>query len=122
MNYSDLLAQLGKMTAVGVLADDSPAMSNVIARIKSTDAMKKSSIHPVAIAQVLKVYESGQVSSKSKLKWVPNMAVMEALTHALHVAFEVHFIKLYIWYTHTFMSRVDPDVNAPLFPSLILPW
>ncbi|XP_014661593.1 PREDICTED: 60 kDa SS-A/Ro ribonucleoprotein-like isoform X2 [Priapulus caudatus] len=89
MNYVELLNHLGKMTAIGVLEEDSPFTSNILVRITDSELIRESKIHPVEIANLLKMYECGHVSTMSKLNWIPYMPVMEALTNALHTSFEL---------------------------------
>jgi 60 kDa SS-A/Ro ribonucleoprotein len=79
MPYAELLRQLGKLTAVGLLQPQSPATALVVARLIDRKRIANSRIHPIALVDAQLAYrqEPRAVSS-----------VIDALDEAFHLAIE----------------------------------
>jgi 60 kDa SS-A/Ro ribonucleoprotein len=86
MPMNAMVRNLGKMTSIGLLKPLSAAAKKVTAKLKDTEQLKKSRIHPMAILIAAKVYESGH-GVKGDLTWSPVPAINEALDGAFYLAF-----------------------------------
>ena len=86
MPATALIRNLGKMTAVGLLAPFSDGARLVADRLGDGDWLKRSRLHPMAILLAASVYESGR-GVKGKLSWSPVPQVVAALDAAFYRAF-----------------------------------
>jgi 60 kDa SS-A/Ro ribonucleoprotein len=86
MPMTALVRNLGKMTSIGLLKPLSAAAKKVTTKLKDTEQLQKSRIHPMAILIALKVYENGH-GVKGDLTWKPVPAIVQALDEAFYLAF-----------------------------------
>ncbi len=87
MPYQDLVEQLGRMTAVGLLAPQSPATALAVARLIDRKRVARSRLHPVALLGALLKYQRGHCDRES-LEWEPVANVADALDRAFYLAFD----------------------------------
>lgn len=86
MPLTALVRNLAKMTSVGLLAPLSNAATTVTARLGDANYIAKSRLHPMAILNALRVYQSGH-GDKGSLTWEPVGQVADALDAAFYLAF-----------------------------------
>jgi 60 kDa SS-A/Ro ribonucleoprotein len=86
MPMTAMVRNLGKMTSIGLLKPLSAASKKVVSKLKDTEQLKKSRIHPMAILIAAKVYESGH-GVKGDLSWNAVPAINQALDEAFYLAF-----------------------------------
>lgn len=82
-----LVRNLGRLTALGVLGENSAHVEAVVTRLTSEAAVKAARLHPIALLDALRVYESGH-GDKGKLKWQACPPVSAALERAFYLAFK----------------------------------
>lgn len=82
-----LVRNLGRLTALGVLGEGSAHVDAVVTRLTSEAAVKAARLHPIALLDALRVYESGH-GDKGKLKWEACPPVSAALERAFYLAFK----------------------------------
>lgn len=87
MPMTALVRNLGKMTAVGLLAPFSEAGKRVVAMLTNPELLKRGRVHPIALLAALKVYEQGH-GERGKLSWNPLRGVIDALNEAFYLAFQ----------------------------------
>ncbi len=86
MPLGALVRNLGKMSAVGLLAPMSAAAKHVVKKLGDRDYIQASRLHPMAVLVALKVYAQGR-GEKGKLTWEPVQSVVDALDAAFYLAF-----------------------------------
>lgn len=86
MPMEAMLRNLGKMTNVGLLAPMSGAARLVSARLRNSEAVRKSGLHPLAILVALKIYAQGH-GMRGRLSWTPVAQVIDALDSGFYIAF-----------------------------------
>lgn len=84
MPLTALIRNLGKMTSVGLLGPLNDA--RVCCRLRDSDLLSKSRVHPMAILLAQSVYAHGR-GIKGKLTWAPSSQVLDALNDAFHLSF-----------------------------------
>lgn len=89
MPVTATIRNLGKLTALGLLAPLSDASRIVCERLKSEEALKKGRVHPFSILLAADTYRKGH-GDKGKLSWNP----VRQVTDALEVAFEASFASV----------------------------
>lgn len=77
---------LGKMTQVGLIKPFASAVQTVLERL-SSDAIKRSLIHPIQILMALITYRSGK-GVRGSLTWEPVPQIVDALDAAFYMAFD----------------------------------
>jgi 60 kDa SS-A/Ro ribonucleoprotein len=82
-----MLRNLGKMSAIGLLAPLAEASKTVAAAFRNKDAIRKSRLHPLAILIAQGVYNTGH-GVKGSLTWRTVPRVTDALDDAFYLAFE----------------------------------
>ncbi len=91
MPQTALLRNLGKMTAVGLLAPGSAAARKVAAQIVDPERIARARVHPVALLSALRVYQQGHGElarlRANALSWQPAREVVDALDEAFYLAF-----------------------------------
>jgi len=80
MPATALTRNLGKMSAVGLVSDGSPAESEIVRRLSHAK------LHPFALFLAWKTYTSGG-GFRGKLRWSPTPAISSALIEATERAF-----------------------------------
>jgi len=81
-----LVRNLGKLTAIGILAPGSDETQTVAQRLVELGAIRKARLHPIAFLSAQMVYRQGH-GEKGKLSWTAAPAVTEALESAFYLAF-----------------------------------
>ncbi len=84
--YGALVRYLGKLTAVGLLAPESPATALAVARLIDRKRVANSRVHPIALLAALLDYL--QCGSEGSLKWEPVPSVADALDRAFRLALD----------------------------------
>jgi 60 kDa SS-A/Ro ribonucleoprotein len=87
MPYMALVRNLGKLTAVGLVAPQSPATALAVARLIDRKRVANSQVHPIALLSALLTYRQGH-GVKGSLKWAPVGNVIDALDQAFYMAFD----------------------------------
>ena len=87
MPLTALVRNLGVMTRAGVVVSGSDATRQVVARLASTDAIRKARVHPLSLLAALKTYAGGH-SGRGTGAWSPVSQVVDALDAAFYLAFE----------------------------------
>lgn len=86
MPVTATLRNLGKMTAVGLLAPFASANTTVIDRLTNVDTLRKGRVHPLSILVALNTYARGK-GVKGKLSWNPVPQIIDALDEAFYLSF-----------------------------------
>ena len=84
MPYSDVVRNLGQMTAVGLLQPQSPTTALVVARLVDRKRVANSKLHPITLLDAFRTYRKGGETPQ----WSPVGDVSEALNEAYYLAFE----------------------------------
>ncbi|WP_437332445.1 TROVE domain-containing protein [Sorangium sp. So ce394] len=91
MPQTALIRNLGKMTAIGLLAPMSDASRRVAQQLTDADRLKAARVHPVAVLSALKIYEQGHGERarrrENALSWTPVREIVDALNEAFYLAF-----------------------------------
>lgn len=94
MPMTALLRSLAKMSAIGVLDDqtaggriDESAIDLVVKQLTNPDAVAKARLHPLSVLTAHRTYSSGQ-GDKGSLTWRPNAEVCKALETTFTLAFD----------------------------------
>jgi 60 kDa SS-A/Ro ribonucleoprotein len=92
MPQTALIRNLGKMTAVGLLEQHSPATARVAAQLTDAPRLARARVHPLAVLSALRVYEQGHGERArlraNALSWKPARAIVDALDEAFYLAFK----------------------------------
>jgi 60 kDa SS-A/Ro ribonucleoprotein len=92
MPQTALIRNLGKMTAVGLLAPGSAAVKKVAAQLVDAQRITRARIHPIAVLSALRVYEQGHGERArmraNALSWAPAREIVDALDQAFYLAFK----------------------------------
>lgn len=86
MGLGALVRNLGKLTAVGVLAPLSAHAKLACERLGDVEAIRKARLHPLAILVALRTYAQGH-GEKGSLSWSPVPQVIDALDAAFYASF-----------------------------------
>ncbi len=86
MGLTALIRNLATMTRIGLLQSGSEAANVVAARITDAQGLSKSRVHPLAVLQALRTYQSGR-SEKGSSTWTPVPRVTDALDAAFYASF-----------------------------------
>jgi 60 kDa SS-A/Ro ribonucleoprotein len=81
MPIGTLVRQLGRLTAIGLLAPGSEHVQRTIDRLGKPEQIKRARMHPMALYLASKVYGSGG-GIRSKLTWKPIPGIVDALGSA----------------------------------------
>lgn len=87
MPYTVMVRNLGKLTAVGVLAPQSPATALVVARLIGRKRVCNSEIQPISVLSALLSYQLGR-GDRRGLRWAPVPNIIDALNEAFYLAFD----------------------------------
>lgn len=87
MGLTAIVRNLGKMTAVGLLAPLSKSAQAAVLTLTDKDRLRKERVHPLALLVAQKVYGQGH-GDKGKLSWSPVPVITQALNEAFYLAFQ----------------------------------
>lgn len=87
MPITAMVRNLGKMTAIGLLAPLSPETKLVAERLTDEQRLVKGRVHPMALLIALKTYEQGH-GERGSLKWQPVRQIVDGLDSGFYVAFK----------------------------------
>ncbi|KAK2193704.1 hypothetical protein NP493_8g08002 [Ridgeia piscesae] len=87
MPMTAMTRNLGKMSAIGMLAAGSKYEKMIVRRLKNREFLKKARIHPFNVLVALTTYKNGK-GDLGSLRWEPNAAIMEALDDAFYYTFK----------------------------------
>jgi 60 kDa SS-A/Ro ribonucleoprotein len=92
MPQTALVRNLGKMTAIGLLAPAGEAARRVAAQLVDPHRIARSRIHPVALLSALTVYAQGHGERARRranaLSWAPVREIVDALDEAFYRSFQ----------------------------------
>jgi 60 kDa SS-A/Ro ribonucleoprotein len=92
MPQTALIRNLGKMTAVGVLAPGSAAARKVALQLTDAGRLAHARVHPIALLSALRVYQQGHGERArlraNALSWSPVGEIVDALDEAFYLAFK----------------------------------
>lgn len=88
MPVTAMVRNLGKMTAVGVLASSfkGVGVAHVVAALSSADKLRKARVHPLFLLNAMRVYAAGH-GDKGSLTWAPVQRIIDALDDAFYASF-----------------------------------
>ena len=86
MPATAMIRNLAKMTSVGLIKPLSKASKAVVAKLKDTEWLKKSRVHPMQFLIAARVYNQGH-GEKGSLRWSPDQNVVSALERAFYASF-----------------------------------
>lgn len=86
MPLTAMIRNLAKMTAIGLVKPMSAAQKLITKRLKDTEYLRKSRVHPMQVLVATKIYAQGR-GDKGSLTWIPVPAVEEALEEAFYGTF-----------------------------------
>lgn len=86
MPLTAMIRNLAKMTALGLIKPLSAATKLVQTRLKDTEYLRKSRVHPMQVLVATKIYAQGH-GDKGSLTWTPVPAVLTALEKAFYGTF-----------------------------------
>ena len=81
-----VIRNLGKMTKLGLINDESEVQHCIVAKVTDVQVLKDARVHPFDVLLTLKTYSKGE-GKKGKLTWKPNKNVQEALEKAYYLSF-----------------------------------
>jgi 60 kDa SS-A/Ro ribonucleoprotein len=87
MPMTALVRTLATMTRVGVVAPGSTGTSEVVARLRDRDRIRKARVHPIALLAALRTYAAGR-GIRGRHTWTPVTPIVDALDAAFYTAFE----------------------------------
>ena len=88
MPLTALMRNLPKLTLVGLLAKDAPAVAAVAARFADVEQLRAARIHPLNVLVAMRTYAQGH-GEKGKLTWEPNPQIVAALERAFYGSFQL---------------------------------
>jgi 60 kDa SS-A/Ro ribonucleoprotein len=92
MPQTALIRNLGKMTAVGLLAPMSDASRKAARQLTDASRLQKARVHPISLLSALRVYQQGHGERAQKrdnaLSWTPVREIVDALDEAFYLAFK----------------------------------
>ena len=86
MPMTAMIRNLGKMSAVGLIAPGSAAARYVAERLADAEQLRRARMHPVQILLALRTYAQGQ-GVRGGLAWAPAPQVSDALDQAFDLSF-----------------------------------
>ena len=87
MPLTAMIRNLGKMTAIGLIAPLSKATVQVCYKLTNEVALKKARVHPFALLLAQTTYAAG-CGVRGSLTWTPDPHVLAALEKAFYLSFE----------------------------------
>lgn len=87
MPLNAMVRNLGRLTAIGLIAPLSDATEHVVKALTNEVALKKARVHPFALLSALLTYGAGK-GSKGSLTWTPVPQVTQALEKAFYLSFK----------------------------------
>lgn len=86
MPMTALMRNLNKLTQVGLLAENAPAVESVSARFADVEQLRAAKVHPLDVLVAMRTYAQGH-GDKGKLVWTPNRHIVAALERAFYASF-----------------------------------
>lgn len=86
MPIGAMLRNLGKMTAVGLLAPLSIGVRTVVRKLADQNALERQRVHPIACLLASRQYAAGR-GLKGKLTWGPIPQIVDAVEDAFYATF-----------------------------------
>lgn len=87
MPMTAMIRNLGKMTNVGLLKDNSSAALKIMQTLEDRDNLKKARVHPLSVLVALETYKMGR-GQKGSLVWTPVQSLVESLERAFYESFD----------------------------------
>jgi 60 kDa SS-A/Ro ribonucleoprotein len=88
MPMTALMRNLNKLTQVGLLVRDAPAVEAVAARFSDVEQLRAARLHPLNILVAMRTYARGH-GDKGKLTWEPNPQIVAAIERAFYGSFSL---------------------------------
>ncbi|CAF1247317.1 unnamed protein product [Adineta steineri] len=90
MPLTAMIRNLGKMSEINLLTENSDAEKLIIQRLKNREQLQRARIHPFNVLVALETYKQGH-GFKGKLKWTVSDNIKNALEEAFYLSFK--FVK-----------------------------
>ncbi|CAF1042810.1 unnamed protein product [Rotaria sp. Silwood1] len=87
MPLTAMIRNLGKMSEIDLLSENSDAEKRVVERLKNREQLQRARIHPFNILVALETYKQGK-GFKGKLQWQVSKQVKDALEEAFYLSFK----------------------------------
>jgi 60 kDa SS-A/Ro ribonucleoprotein len=87
MPITAMVRNLGRMGSIGLLKPMSKMNGEVISRLRDTERLSRSRVHPIQILAALLTYAQGH-GHRGKLSWIPVPQVVDALDEAFYATFD----------------------------------
>lgn len=87
MPLNAMIRNLGRLTAMGLLAPLSDATAFVVNSLGNEAVLKKARVHPFSVLTALLTYKGGQ-GGRGSLSWTPVNQITEALNKAFYMSFK----------------------------------
>jgi 60 kDa SS-A/Ro ribonucleoprotein len=86
MPATAMIRNLGKMSAIGLVKTLSKASRDIVTKLKDSEWLRKSRVHPLQFLIASKVYNQGH-GEKGSLTWKADQSVVSALENAFYGSF-----------------------------------
>lgn len=86
MPMTAMIRNLGKMTSIELLQENSDEAKLVSEKLRDVAALRAARVHPLNVLLASAVYRNG-AGDKGKLEWKPNENIVEALNEAFYLSF-----------------------------------
>ncbi|CAF3961701.1 unnamed protein product [Rotaria sordida] len=90
MPLTAMIRNLGKMSEINLLTENSEAEKRVVERLKNREQLQRARIHPFNVLVALETYKQGK-GFKGKLQWQVSEQIKNALEEAFYLSFK--FVK-----------------------------
>ncbi|UJR26768.1 hypothetical protein I4U23_008083 [Adineta vaga] len=90
MPLTAMIRNLGKMSEINLLTENSDAEKLIVQRLKNREQLQRARVHPFSILVALGTYKQGH-GFKGKLKWDVSENIKKALEEAFYLSFK--FVK-----------------------------
>ena len=87
MSYIDMVRNLGRLTAIGLVRPQSATAALVVARLLDRQRIANAKIHPITMLDAFRCYRQGGVET-DEFRWEPVPNVADALNTAFYMAFD----------------------------------
>ena len=85
ISYLELVRNLGRLTAIGLVRPQSATTALVVARLLDRKRVANSKVHPLVLLDAFRTYREGGGRPET---WAPVPSVIEALNAAFYLAFD----------------------------------
>ncbi len=86
MPMTAMIRNLGKMTSIGLLKQNSTAARMVCQKLGNEEVVRRARVHPISVLIAMKQYEEGH-GLRGKLSWNPVRSIIDSLDDTFYTAF-----------------------------------